>query len=90
VPKGMIAEDRYGVPLPVQGIKLDNQGLAIAEVKTSKGKPERQQPECLAACEAGTATIRGTKIEDIGLNSGGKAPENVVILRDPRDPIKDK
>lgn len=43
VPKGMIAEDRHGVPLPVQEIKLDNQGLAIAEVKTGKAKPERQQ-----------------------------------------------
>ena len=90
VPKGMVAEDRHGVPLSVQEIKLDNQGLAIAEVKTGKGKPERQQPECMAACESGTATIQGTKILEIDLKSGDKAPERVVILRDPRDPIKDK
>ncbi|MFT6190453.1 MAG: hypothetical protein ACJAZ6_002292 [Oleispira sp.] len=90
VPKGMVAEDRHGVPLSVQEIKLDNQGLAIAEVKTGKAKPERQQPECLAACEAGTATVRGEKIKRIDLDVGDKAPESVVILRDPRDPIKDK
>jgi filamentous hemagglutinin len=90
VPKGMIAEDRHGVPLPVQEIKLDNQGLAIAEVKTGKAKPERQQPECLAACEAGTATVRGEKIKRLDLEVGDKAPESVVVLRDPRDPVKDK
>ncbi|MEH6450875.1 MAG: hemagglutinin repeat-containing protein, partial [Oleispira sp.] len=90
VPKGFIAEDRHGVPLPVQEIKLDNQGLAIAEVKTGKAKLERQQPECLAACEAGTATVRGEKIKRLDLEVGDKAPESVVILRDPRDPIKDK
>lgn len=86
----MVAEDRHGVQLSVQEIKLDNQGLAIAEVKTGKGKSERQQPECLAACEAGTATVRGEKITRLGLKQGDNAPESVVILRDPRDPIKDK
>jgi len=59
----MVAEDRHGVPLSVQEIKLDNQGLAIAEVKTGKAKLERQQPECLEACEAGTATVRGEKLK---------------------------
>lgn len=36
------------------------------------------------------STLRGTKILEIDLKSGDKAPESVVILRDPRDPIKDK
>jgi hypothetical protein len=62
--------------------------LAIAEVKTGKAVPERNQPECLDACETGTATVRGTKIYEIDLEPGDKAPESVVILRDPYDPVK--
>lgn len=88
MPQGFVIEDRLGNPLPKQVIVTDKNGGAMLEVKTAEAKPERAQPECLIACESGLGVLKGSKIDSVGKVAGGKAPTNVYILRDSRDPVK--